>query len=341
MPSFFAITNRGLEAVCAAELKRIPGVQELDIAYRRVLFEFSGNPPDLLLLKTADDLFISVATWKDLPTQRSALALIAEYSRQLELNQAIEPLRQVRYIPGIPTFSVTANFVGKRNYSMEEIKSAVAEGVASEVRWPYVHRDEGDVNIRVFIEHATAFVGVRLAVAPLHRRAYKQEHISGSLKPTVASAMLEIAQVANDTPVLDPFCGAGTILIEAALRGAPACGGDLTLSAVQAARENTVEAFLPVMIPVYQWDALHLPLPSASVARVVTNLPWGRQVEPEQEIASFYTSACAEIERVLAPSGQMALLTNLPELVQFTRPFQREETEISLFGQTPHIIHVF
>jgi len=56
---------------------------------------------------------------------------------------------------------------------------------------------------------------------------------------------------------------------------------------------------------------------------------------------SFYASACAELERVLAPTGQMALLTNLPELVQFTRPFRREETEISLFGQPPHIIHFF
>jgi len=84
--------------------------------------------------------------------------------------------------------------------------------------------DEGQVNIRVFIEHATAFVGVRLGAALLHRRAYKQEHISGSLKPTVAAAMLEMAQVTLASWVPDPFCGAGAILIEASLRCVPAWG---------------------------------------------------------------------------------------------------------------------
>lgn len=73
--------------------------------------------------------------------------------------------------------------------------------------------------------------------------------------------------------VLDPCCGSGTIVIEAALQGALAFGGDSDLAAVQAAQVNCQAAGIAVSIQ--HWQAQALPLAAASVDRVISNLPWG------------------------------------------------------------------
>jgi 23S rRNA G2445 N2-methylase RlmL len=238
-----------------------------------------------------------------------------------------------------PTFSVCAKFVGRRNYTTGEIKLALAKSIETISGWRYTEDDRtSDTNLRFFIEHEIAFVGMRLATAPLYKRAYKEEHRPGSLKPSVAAALLFLAQVSPHHSVLDPCCGAGTILIEAASLGAKAIGGDADGAAVAAARRNAVAA--GVQIDVQTWDARALPLDNASIERIVTNLPWGRQVEVDSALAQFYQESCAEMERVLTPDGRIVLLTSHPDLVTFANLTLETPIEISLFGQQPSILTV-
>ncbi len=82
-----------------------------------------------------------------------------------------------------------------------------------------------ELNVRLFIEHAEALVGLRLGATPLHRRSYKQAQRPGSLKPPVAAALLELLAPQPGERLLDPCCGVGTILVEAARRGGLARGG--------------------------------------------------------------------------------------------------------------------
>jgi 23S rRNA G2445 N2-methylase RlmL len=231
---------------------------------------------------------------------------------------------------------VTASFVGKRNYSADEIKNAVAEGISSRYPWTYTPDDsEADLNIRIFIEHDKAYVGVRLGKSPLHERGYKQEQRAGSLKPSVAAAMLHLVEVWGGYKLLDPCCGAGTILIEGALMGAVASGGDIEAEAVTAARANATLA--GVNIDLQTWDARALSIPGASVSRIVTNLPWGRQIAVNEPLEIFYREVCAEMERVLAPRGRIAVLTSTPQLLRFNQLRQERAIVISLFGQNPTI----
>src|SRR5690606_3749488 len=127
---------------------------------------------------------------------------------------------------------------------------------------------------------------------PQHERPYKVVERPGALKPSVAAAMLVLAAVQPAHRLIDPCCGSGTILIEAGLLGANAQGGDLDAEAVAAARANAQAA--QIAIPIEQWDARSLPLPPASVDRVVSNLPWGRQVEVDP---GLYLAICSEVER--------------------------------------------
>ena len=194
-------------------------------------------------------------------------------------------LRPVR-LP--PAFSLTVSFVGKRNYTSEEIKAVLAYEIESKHRgWVYQQDDRAaDLNVRVFLEHDVAAVGVRLAKTALHDRWYQRMHLPGALKPSVAAALVLLAQTTSTTRVLDPCCGSGTILIEAALQGASVCGGDRSPRAVAAARANVAAA--GVKASVHQWDTTALPIATATMDRVITNLPWGRQVPVDEDLSSLY-----------------------------------------------------
>jgi tRNA (guanine6-N2)-methyltransferase len=334
MNEIFALTTRGLEAVSADELAEIPGVTVIETAYRRVAANVEGSPESLLHLRTVDDVYVYMETWHGMRHTRDMLSVIEQWSEQLDVQMAAQVCASLRPVRPQPLFSVTASFVGKRNYSADEIKNAVANGIYTSQGWTYTGNDrDADFNLRVFIEHEVAYVGMRLGKSPLHERAYKQEQRAGSLKPSVAAAMLRLADVKPGMPLLDPCCGVGTILIEGAAIGAIAQGGDMDAEAVTAAQANAA-AFT---IQIQKWDARELPLEAQTVARIVTNLPWGKQITIDDDLGRFYREVCGEMERVLIPAGRVAVLTSTPHLLQFDQLQLENAIEISLFGQTPTI----
>ncbi|MBA2481625.1 MAG: methyltransferase domain-containing protein [Planctomycetes bacterium] len=334
MTAVFVLTTRGLEDVAAAELGRLAVVGS--VGYRRVTATVAGDLSALLSLRTVDDLFIDCATWAGIARPRAVLATVRQLAGRLDLRATVTALRAVRALPPSPSFTVTASFVGKRNYSGEEIRAAVSSGIAERSGWNHVETDdEADLNVRVFIEHEIAYVGVRVAADPLHERTYLGTHRPGSLRPSIAASMLELAEVRPGMRVLDPCCGVGTIAIEAALAGARATAGDLDGDAISAARTHARSAGASVSSA--RWDARILPLAAASMERVVCNLPWDRQVGVDGALPDFHRRVGPAIARCVAPGGRLAVLTiDIDSLVfpGFTRVSTRE---ISVSGQRPVI----
>jgi putative N6-adenine-specific DNA methylase len=75
--------------------------------------------------------------------------------------------------------------------------------------------DEEDV--RVYIDENTAFILLDLSGLPLHKRGYRTDGGIAPLRETTAAVMLQEMTWRRKTPLHDPFCGSGTIAIEAAL----------------------------------------------------------------------------------------------------------------------------
>lgn len=334
--SVFAVTTRGLEVVSAQEMSHLPGVTVGQIAYRRVETICHDLHP-LTRLRTVDDVFIELARWHPVSHLRAELNEFTSRAAILQLEPALDAIRTIRALPPSPRFSVTANFVGRRNYTAPEIKMSIQIGlIQNHPGWNYVEDDhDADLNLRLFIEHDSALVGLRITQHPLHRRTYKTDHLPGSLKPSVAAAMLMMAGAAPGQTLLDSFCGTGTILIEAALQGLRSVGGDLQRTAVQYARMNAGNA--QVRLVICQWDAQCLPLATASVDLTVSNIPWGRQIVVNEDLKSLYRASLREMRRVVKPGGSIVLLTSVPELLDVAGA---ETTEISLFGQNPHIVNI-
>ena len=151
--------------------------------------------------------------------------------------------------------------------------------------------------------------GVRLSDDTLAQRSWKRTHLPASLKPTVARALVLLAGLHPGETVVDPLCGAGTILREAAecVRGLRLAGGDIDPDALEAARANTGKQALLV-----RWDATCLPLAGALVDVLITNPPYGRKHEALPGLPKLYRQLARECARVLRPGGRAVVLTGEP-----------------------------
>lgn len=74
-----------------------------------------------------------------------------------------------------------------------------------------------DSDVRVYIDNNEVLVLLDLSGLPLHKRGYRTDGGIAPLRETTASAMLQMMMWRRKTPLHDPFCGSGTIAIEAAL----------------------------------------------------------------------------------------------------------------------------
>src|SRR4029077_7732406 len=95
----------------------------------------------LLGLRTVDDVFLDLGVWSGITKHRTALARLRDICGHLDLTAAGRTCAGWRAVKQAPAFSVTANFVGKRNYSTGEIKQACAEGVLSHNGWCITEND--------------------------------------------------------------------------------------------------------------------------------------------------------------------------------------------------------
>lgn len=334
---FFARTTRGLEDVTADELRAVQGVSVSSVQHRMVSGEAHAAQVALAALRTADDVFVEVAVVEGVERPRAVLALLAERAADVDLWPALAVLGALRPLPALPALYVRASFVGRRNYTTPEIEEAVAAPILARHRLARTDDDrQAPLHLRVAIEGDRARLGLRLTAVPLHERAWKRAHRPGSLKPSVAAALWRLAALAPGARALDPCCGGGTLVAEAASSGARALGGDAASEALRASAENLHAAGLGASI--LRWDARRLPLASACVDAAASNLPWGRQTGSVGTLSDLHAGVLVELARVLRPGARAALLTDRPELLAGGMLREEGRREIGLFGQRPTLV---
>ncbi|MBI4835677.1 MAG: hypothetical protein HY817_00285 [Candidatus Abawacabacteria bacterium] len=132
----------------------------------------------------------------------------------------------------------------ERQQMLEELKELFERPVRYRIEKRYLLQERGTVFYRWENEKKELFFGQLVAqqdIAAYGDRDYgkpKRSMIRGMLPPKLAQIMLNGAQVATNELIWDPFCGTGTILIEAALLGITNIGSDKDLEAITATEEN-------------------------------------------------------------------------------------------------------
>jgi len=313
-----AHTQPGLEGVAIREaLARIPGAREVgrrSIAERNGMALLAVNRPQALLrMRCAEDLFALAGYLRPLASTEEGL----EQARKLARNAPFVDTalaRRVTITPGSRSgqrlgFRVVVRTTGSHEYRRVDLQKAIERGISErgDRRWRL--QEQGEVEFWATLLDDELFLTIRLSDDRMRQRDYKAAHFPGSLRPSVAAAMALLSQPAEDDVVLDPLCGAGTILIERAhlARYRMLLGGDSDAQALSAARENVGPRYKPIELR--SWDAAALPIGASEVTRIITNLPWGRKSGSHADNRRLYPKLLREFRRVLASGGLMVLMT--------------------------------
>jgi 23S rRNA G2445 N2-methylase RlmL len=323
LPPCYAVVQPGLEPVAAEEIERDLGGEVRKTGPGFVVFRVGEIDARLLRLRTTEDVFL--LAWgtdqltyraEDLEKIRRWTAREADWANLLRLHHQVTPRPR-----GKPTYRLIAQMEGQHGYLRRDARRALALGLAGKFPASWRPAEENAaVEFWLTIDGATAVCGLRLSDRTMRHRTYKLEHRPASLRPTVAAALVRLAEVRPRHTVLDPMCGAGTLLAErlaaaGEVRGGcvPVWGGDLDQGAVRAAAVN-LRRVGPALLA--RWDATRLPLGSAEVDRVLCNPPFGKQLSSPEEVGPLYASLVRECDRVLRPGGQAVLLVGAAEALR-------------------------
>ena len=97
------------------------------------------------------------------------------------------------------------------------IKKAVVESLKQRYHVTWFAETGALYQIQFSLVHDTATLYLDTTGAPLHKRGYRPAHVAAPLRETLAAALVDIAGYRGRGDFCDPFCGSGTIAIEAAL----------------------------------------------------------------------------------------------------------------------------
>jgi tRNA (guanine6-N2)-methyltransferase len=282
---------------------------------------------DRLILRTApgavDYLFEAVRALGAQVLRREPDGLTVEYRGPLR------PLAEIRY------FDVLAVEPDAFDDSLKDgvLAALLPEGPVrfrvgqlGEDRWAARDRlvaDHGWVNAPEAWDVNVEPGAVEIGALFLTQRFGELLRTPASTNPVVAAVMVRLAKIEPGQLVVDPFCGAGTLLVYAAEMARPGrlIGLDAQARWLRMAAENlTRRRHTGTLI---RADAGHLPLGTGRVHRVIANLPFGKRVGSHRVNEALYPAALAEIARVLPGGGRAVLLTDdkrlFRETVQRTR----------------------
>ncbi|KAM9018059.1 THUMP domain-containing protein 2-like [Ara ararauna] len=188
---------------------------------------------------------------------------------------------------------------------LQEIGRAVGVALMKQCGWRADLRDP-DLEIFLHLNDVHCVVGIPLFRLPLANREYIK---AAGLRSTIAWAMASLAEIRAGAFVLDPMCGLGTILLEAAKEWPEACywGADISDSQLEGADVNIKTAGLMDKIELLKASVKALPLPSESFDAVISDIPFGKKFKITKDI-EVLPDILQEMERLLRVGGAIVLL---------------------------------
>lgn len=142
-----------------------------------------------------------------------------------ELYEGVKALPWEQWIPKQGRFWVTkASSVRSRLFSVPDIQSIAKKAMVDRLKQFYhtdwFEEDGPDFPVRIFLLKDEVTVALDTSGEPLHKRGYRRLMGKAPISETLAASLLMLTPWRADRILIDPFCGSGTILIEAAMMAA-------------------------------------------------------------------------------------------------------------------------
>lgn len=209
---FIAPCHFGLEAVLKREI--------IDLGYEIVQVEdgkvtFKGDISAIcranIFLRTTERILLKVAKFRATTFE--------------ELFQKTKQIPWEKYIPEDGKFWVAkATSIKSKLFSPSDIQSIMKKAMVDRMKQVYkkdwFSEDGSEYPLRVTFMKDEVTIGLDTSGASLHKRGYRKLSSKAPITETLAAALIMLTPWNKDRILVDPFCGSGTIPIEAAMIGA-------------------------------------------------------------------------------------------------------------------------
>jgi putative N6-adenine-specific DNA methylase len=316
---FFATCPRGLEALLADELL---AQRALKIVVTDGGVSFEGNL----------DTMYRVNLHSRIATRIMSRVGQGSYATEEDIYKATFKLHWPSWFKVNQTIRVKVTGVKCPLKSLDFVTLRIKDAVCDRFREegalrPSVSVRDPDVRIHAYLTQDQYQLYLDTSGAPLYQRGFRDVSVIAPLRENLAAGIIMLSGWIPGTPFLDPMCGSGTFLIEAAMMAVnqppgmkrtfgfqkltsfdeglwkkieteamnkmkpieflDIYGSDMDLRAVRVARHNLKVAGLEEVAKVMQSDFVKLE-PPASEGTLVTNPPYGQRIGEDEDLKEVY-----------------------------------------------------
>ncbi|WP_318458896.1 bifunctional 23S rRNA (guanine(2069)-N(7))-methyltransferase RlmK/23S rRNA (guanine(2445)-N(2))-methyltransferase RlmL [Photobacterium leiognathi] len=217
MNQYLAITSRGLENLLADELEQL-GAQNIQVVHAGVRF------------KAEQATAYRCCLWTRISSR--IIQVLSEFNVRddMDLYLGATAINWMNYFDSntriVVDFNGTNREIRNSQYGAMKIKDAIVDRFTkADLRRPNIDRDRPDLRVHMRLSGEKGILGLDMAGSGLHQRGYRSEAGKAPLRETHAAALVIKSGWTPEQPLLDPMCGSGTLLIEAAMMAAEIAPG--------------------------------------------------------------------------------------------------------------------
>ena len=331
----------GLEKLVGDEVKRL-GLKNVRVENGRIFCD--GIPDDCARLNI------------NLRCGARVLLVLGEFPARgfEELFQGVKAIPWENYIPRDGAFPVKGYSISSQLHSVPACQSIIKKAMVERMKAHY-HREQFPEDgvkyqVRFSLFKDEAALCLDTSGEGLYKRGYRAVGVEAPLRETLAAALVILSRYKGLDPFRDPFCGSGTIAIEAALiakNRAPGLnrsfaaqkwdvipadywmdaveeamdrefhgsydiwGGDIDPHAVEIARANAVKAEVEDVVRFDVANAMDFRA-EGQYGRLVTNPPYGERLLEKQEAGALYRQF-GQVVRRMPPDWRVSILSSHTE----------------------------
>ena len=336
---FYATTPPGIEDIAAEEIANLCGaITDIKKDKGRIFFSASiKDIPKLNYCARCTERFV----------------LLLKRGNLISLNDLYLEIKEIDFeFLNEKSFAIRSMRTGSHEFTSMDIARVAGQAVIDSFMEQYgkrlkVNLNNPDVIVRVDVIEDEYLVGIdTTGDSALHKRWWRVYNHPAHLNSTIAVAMLKLAEWKSGKSLLDPMCGSGTILIEAALMAlgiAPGKNREFAFSKlhdfskfyefnscedkfdqigeirgiekfrkhVEGAKRNAENAGVSNLI---NFDVGDVKDVKGSYECIVTNPPYGLRIARKGVIKKLYDTLCKTLKRCLI--GKAVLITSEDKVME-------------------------
>lgn len=285
-----------------------------------------------------------------------------------EMYDAIKQIPWDKYIDLKQTFAVdvalNTNYFNHSHYLALRIKDGIVDYYRQKKGCrPDVNPDQPDIPIHLYVNDQTCYLYLDSSGHPLYKRGYRYQQHTAQMSEVLAAGLIKLSRWNPETILIDPMCGSGTILIEAALLAGNSTpglfrqhyafmnwkdyepllykkemeklyrhrsyiktriiGADSDLESVHLCRQNIKKAGMEGIIQVFHKPLQEFTPPAGTPGMVITNPPYGERLKQEH-IDQLYEMMGDRFKQVFSGYIAWVLSSNMDAMKHFgLRPSQK------------------